>query len=460
MQRITQTNEFEKQLSSSIDAFFNAFRIRHILKKVGACKAKGIPATDIFRRLFGLVFCHKTLFTALRANDTSEPAKDVFYRFINSVRINWMRFTTLLAALIAKERIVELTDEKRINVFIVDDTPYERNRSKKAELLSWVHDHAKGAYIKGFRLLTLGWSDGNTFLPVNSCLLSSSEKGNGRISEAREIDKRTCGYRQRQLAQGTAPAAMMEMLRLAIETGLHASYVLFDSWFSSPKAILDVKKEGLDVIAMVKKTSRVHYRYEGKKQSVCAIYKRNKKRRGRSRYLLSTEIEVFGKEGSIPARLVFVRNRNKKKEYLVLISTDMLLSEEEIIRIYGKRWDIEVFFRVCKSYLHLTKECQSLSYDAMTAYVAVVFARYMMLALANRIEKDDRTMGMLFSDLCDELADIKWLEALNLLMRTFASYLSEKLFLDEMEVMRLLDAFMENLPALLQNKLFQSTKVA
>ena len=34
------------------------------------------------------------------------------------------------------------------------------------------------------------------------------------------------------------------------------------------------------------------------------------------------------------------------------------ISDEEILRIYGKRWDIEVFFKMCKSYLALSKEFQ------------------------------------------------------------------------------------------------------
>lgn len=42
------------------------------------------------------------------------------------------------------------------------------------------------------------------------------------------------------------------------------------------------------------------------------------------------------KDGEIiPAKVVYVRNRNKRKEYLCLISTDVNLDESEIIRIYG-----------------------------------------------------------------------------------------------------------------------------
>lgn len=67
-------------------------------------------------------------------------------------------------------------------------------------------------------------------------------------------------------------------------------------------------------------------------------------------------IEVVKDEEAILAKVVHVRNRNKKKDYLCLISTDISLSEEEIIRIYGKRWVTEVFIKVCKSYLSLSKE--------------------------------------------------------------------------------------------------------
>jgi len=70
----------------------------------------------------------------------------------------------------------------------------------------------------------------------------------------------------------------------------------------------------------------------------------------------------------------------------------MTITEEETIRIYGKRWDIEVFFKVCKSYLKLAKECNSLSYDAMTAHTAVIFTRYMMLAVENRQALDNQTL--------------------------------------------------------------------
>lgn len=151
------------------------------------------------------------------------------------------------------------------------------------------------------------------------------------------------------------------------------------------------------------------FRYQGEDQSLISIDRKNKKWRGRSRYLLSVEVEIIKDGNAIPAKVVYVRNRNNRKDYRCLLSTDLSLEENEIIRLYGKRWDIEVFFKVCKSYLKLSKECHSLSYDAMTAHTAVVFTRYMMLSLESRESNDIRSLGELFVYISDEMADITWL---------------------------------------------------
>ncbi|WP_459771532.1 transposase, partial [Alkalibacterium sp. s-m-28] len=91
--------------------------------------------------------------------------------------------------------------EDNERVLILDDSMFSRNRSKKVELLAKNYDHASGKYMKGFRMLTLGWSDGFTFIPLAKSFLSSKKKAN-RLSEADErVDKRTVGYKRRQEAQ-------------------------------------------------------------------------------------------------------------------------------------------------------------------------------------------------------------------------------------------------------------------
>ena len=350
---ITQATQNDNQISKSIKKFFTRFHIFSALKAANAYKRKGIPVTEVFQYLFLLIFSNRSMYMSLlTGRNTPNFAKDTVYRFMKMVQINWIRFTTILASRIINNAILPLDSENRANVLIIDDSIFERNRSKKVELLAKIYDHAKHKYRFGFRMLTLGWSDGSTFLPVNSILISTENKKN-RINEATEADKRTVGYKRRKLAQEKGTHAMLTLLDAAKKATIPAKYVLFDSWFTSPSTLHSVKKTGYDVIGMVKKTPKMFFRYKGEDMSLVSIYNQNKKRRGKSRYLLSVMVDVVKDDEIIPAKVVYVRNRNKRKEYLCLISTDVNLDENEIIRIYGKRWDIEVFFKVCKSYLKL-----------------------------------------------------------------------------------------------------------
>lgn len=207
------------------------------------------------------------------------------------------------------------------------------------------------------------------------------------------------------------------------------------------------------MIGMVKKTPKMFFRYNNEDMPLTSIYKKNKKKRGRSKYLLSVMIEVVKDGGVIPAKVVYVRNRNKKKDCLCLISTDISLNEEEIIRIYRKRWDTEVFFKVCKSYLNLSKECNALSYDAMTAHTAVVFTRYMMLSLESREANDQRSMGEILLYFTDEMSDITWIQAFQMLLEMFRTILADNTELSEEKIDELVDAFMNTLPIVLKSRL-------
>ena len=290
-------------------------------------------------------------------------------------------------------------------------------------------------------MLTLCWSDGNTLLPVSHTLLSTENPKNRLCVSSTRVDARSNGGKGRKLAQKKATEVMLCLLREAKEAAIPARHVLFDTWFCSPASLLSVHELGYEVVAMAKKTEKVHYLYEGVMQDVKAIYRKHRKQRGRSKYLLSVEAAVHKGEASIPVRLVFVRNRNNRKDWLVLVTTDMSLTEEEVIRIYGKRWGIEVFFKVCKSYLRLEKDCRALSYDAMTAHVSVVFTRYMFLAVEQRESKDDRSIGELFYLSVDELPDVCIVDALRLLVSLFAKRLQEQPMCDEGKIQELFGSF-------------------
>ena len=380
-------------------------------------------------------------------------SKNTFYRFLNSTKTNWLKFTTLLSKAVA-DTIEPLTGSDRINTFVVDDSLFERTSCKKTELGSKVFDHASMRYTKGYRLMTLGWTDGNTFLPINSSLLASSKTSN-LIGPQQHHDGRSLAGQRRKLAQMKGTSVMVELLKTALNAGYKADYVLYDSWFSNPAQLVAVKNLGLNSIAMIKKSSRIRYEYEGQMLSIKKIYGICKKRRGRSRYLLSVNV-MIGKEQKIPAKIVCVRNKQNKKDWIAFICTNPDLSEEEIIRIYGKRWQIEVFFKTCKSYLNLVGECHSLSYDALIAHVAIVFARYMMLALEQRKDEDHRTLGEIFFFLTDELADITFGESLQIILKAMFEGIYTVFQVTEAQIDAFIDIFVDRLPNFIQNSLAKS----
>lgn len=429
------------------------------MKKCNGTKEKGVPAISLLRYKLGNIFVGRSMYMQQRTGSFREDfSKNTFYRFLNSSKTNWLRFTSLLAADIVNNEIKELTDESRKNIFIIDDSLFNRTSCKKTELGSKVFDHTGMNYKKGYRILTLSWSDGNTLIPVNSCLLASSKESH-IIGPTKAFDKRTLAGKRRKLAQTKAPEVMMTLLDTATTAGLSADYVLFDSWFANPVQIIDIKSKGMDVIAMIKKSSRIKYEYCGEQLNIKEIYSRNKNRRGRSKYLLSVDVKI-GKKNSIPAKIVCVRNKANRKDWLAFICTDTALSEEEIIRIYGKRWQIEVFFKTCKSMLNLIGECHSLSYDALTAHTAIVFTRYMLLAMEQRQNEDQRTLGELFFFLVDKMADITFCRSLGILMDALKASLQEILKLSDEQISAFVADFESRLPEYLRNALHPQVKVA
>ena len=144
---------------------------------------------------------------------------------------------------------------------------FDRAHSKYTELLAKVFDHCSMKYKRGYRMLTLDWSDGNSFVPVNHCLLSAADDKK-LLCESKHYDGRSLA-------------------------GILAKYVLFDRWFSFLKSILAIKKElHLDTIAMIKKSSKIKYRYNGESLDIKKICSMNRKRREKSKYLFSIKVIV------------------------------------------------------------------------------------------------------------------------------------------------------------------------
>ena len=112
-----------------------------------------------------------------------------------------------------------------------------------------------------------------------------------------------------------------------------------------------------------------------------------------------------------------------------------------------------MFFKTCKSFLKLGKEYHGLSYDALTAHVAIVFTRYMMLAVQKRDNEDERTLGELFYLAIDEMADISFSESMLILIEAMTNSMKEIIHATDEQLVRVLEVFLNKFPNLMKASL-------
>ena len=382
-------------------------------KLKGESSGEKRTAFEIFQFLLLMVFqgCNLYRYLGSKKQDIA-CSKSTYHRFLSNEHYNWRRFITLLAAKVTVF-FDTLTKRSRFKALVLDDSVIGRKRSKAVELLAFVFDHVIGKSVRGFNLLTLGWTDGFSFIPVAFNMLSSAKREKRFKETGPKIDRRTNGYKARVSATMHKPDAAITMIQEALAAGIPAQYILMDTWFTNEPFIKRILGCGLDVIGMLK-NSRQMYHFNGglyNLDSLAAYFAR-----------MNTPGDILGsvlvrtKKEHIPVKLVFVRNRNNRGEYIVLLSTDCSLSDEEAIRRYGYRWSIECCFKVCKSLLKLGREFQPVNYDTTVSSTALVFTRFIILEWIRRKNSDYHSLGEIFFLCYDDVRDIELSDALDKLV--------------------------------------------
>jgi hypothetical protein len=427
---------------SRFSKLFATLHIGKTLRQAGISKSFGLSSLAIFQIVFSLVFEGKNWFRLLKSDRAADlPGKDVIYRFLNQASFAWRRFLQALSLRIVRH-FESLISSQRVRVFIIDDSVLSRNRSKKAELLARVFDHSNGKFIKGYTMLTLGWSDGFSFAPLDFVMLSSAKITNRLCEMASNLSKRSQGYKRRMEAFSRKPDAVVALLERALRAGFSADYVLMDSWFTQAPLLRELTIKGLPVIGMVKEMKQ-RYLVQGKRLTLREVFQSlpvSKAKDIKGSVIVQTAC-------GLPVKLVFVRNRNKKREWLAILSTDVTLDATEVVRIYGMRWSIETFFKVTKSYLKLGTEFQGRSFDGLISHTTIVFSRYIAMEYERRQSSDNRTLGGLFFLFADEVRDLDYQSALQQLMSFFLEMSQAKTKKNKTAVFCQLQEWISGLPS-------------
>jgi len=262
--QMSQNNHTPNTFSDAI----RELQIGKLMRKSNITKSCGISAYEVLQFLLLLAFQGKNLFRFLNSKHKDQAvSKNTYYRFLNETSYNWSKFLLLLAVKVTTA-FATLTRPERVNVLILDDSVIKRNRSKSVELLARIYDHVDHKFQKGFTLLTLGWSDGYSFIPTGFNMLSSANKANRYNEVSDKIDHRTNGYKFRKESMMHKTQAAVLLIKNALKAGVRADYVLMDTWFTTVPMIADILETGMDVIGMVKQLKQ-RYTYHDKQYNHC-----------------------------------------------------------------------------------------------------------------------------------------------------------------------------------------------
>lgn len=391
--------EFQKSqtmFDSEINKAFNDLKLKQLLNRSSIRKQRGYSTVSILFLIVLLPFLKRTI-SDLRSThyikSGLDAQKDSYYRFLNNERFNWRKLVYLVAV-----KIISSCEKVPLSqgVLIADDTIAPKS-GKQMELVSYHFDHKAGRSVLGNQCLQLGYHNGINFFPIDVTFNTSSKRPN---NNCRDIDKRTNGWRRRKEALSKKTDTLVQMINRAWNSGINASFVLFDSWFAHDDVISRILNIGYGVICRLKK-GHVKYTYQGKQYTLKKLWQQVAKKQ--TRYIGKYQVKgvclnvTLPKSGDI--RILFVSDG--KKQWHAFLCTDMELDAMEILDYYTKRWAIEVFFKDAKQMLYLGKE-QSKTFDAMVASYSIVMIRYLLLVYIIRKQRIIGPVGPLFREISEE----------------------------------------------------------
>lgn len=458
IESMNAANDLRDSLGAA-SRFLNRFEVIKLLGECGAYKAKGVPVRVILLYLFNLMFSPMSMYYQIKMGTFHEDfSKNTVYRFLENIHMNWHMFLLRLSTVVIRHVIGLTKDKDNRYALLVDDTPLPKC-GKAMELVSKYFNHVTMGYEFGYRVLTLAWTDGVTTIPVRYSLLASAYDDKVRGTIRSDIDGRSLSGRIRKLARTSMNDLTVKFACEAVKSGIPASIISFDSWFATPHTISRLMKEAkLTVVARLKTNSKQYYELNGKMINIKSLYTMSSKRRGKAAWKLSVKVNLLVKEKNkiierIPVKLVYLPNRANTKEWICILSTDTDMEENEIIRQYGKRWNIEVLFKCSKQYLKFGKDFQSPSFEAQNAQIAIAFTRYMMIAIEQRESEDYRSCGELFMLFYTELQDITFIKSLSLIVALFKEGMMKLLGITDEQIQSVVDYVVSALPGYLQRSL-------
>jgi hypothetical protein len=357
----SQTNDFSQVNSdilseTSISNLINHFNIEKHLQKSGIVKRNGVSVLDLFTLLFRLTINRKrSVYEGLRYDD-SQDYKSIVNNFLNAPYYDWRELLYSVSSLFHSRY---KHDVGECNVLIIDDTAKVKH-GKKTENVAVFRDHSEGVTYSGYQVPICVLSNDRSATVVDFELKIGNQRTSGSKDGNYPTDSHI--YQRQKEGHKTKHTISINMIDRVLKRRFKFQYVLWDSWYNSPKSFDYVfgtlVKKGIHLVSRVKRNND-KYIYENKEYNIKELYEiagEWREIKGTNTLTKSIDIQIINTDdknrsakGSI--RLCFYKFVHQKEgDYIALISTNTELTPEQVCDLYTKRWSIEVVIKDFKTY--------------------------------------------------------------------------------------------------------------
>ena len=417
-------NIIHDKLRNPIYETLQLLNLKSILKQSNFTKREGVGAHVVVLHFVYMLMMNKKIATFMNQSNDSLK-KDVYYRLLKNSSYNWRKLLSLSSLKIIK-LLHKVQKSSSVKVLILDDTVEGKTGKQIEGSRSSLWSNKEKRTIKGINVVSLNYSDGLSNIMLDFAI-SMGKFAKVEVAEfTQKIDVRTTAYKRRvEITNGKSKIAI-DMVQRAITSGIQADYLLVDSWYSKPIFIKEMNDLGLKVITRIANNNKI-WNFMDKEKTLDAIYSKYKN-------LKKSQNGTYGKKIKFKYFSVIVEHKNagklkivflKTKEKLIpIVSTDLEITDDEIIEIYKRRWDIEQGYKELRQHFGFGQE-ENRIYEALIARITLSFFTYNIVSYINRMSNEPKTIGGLFKDLECELA------TLAIAMQTFIAILDEVAKIDD-----------------------------
>jgi DDE superfamily endonuclease len=414
MHREYQQVKLSSTETGQISKLFEKFKFDSLLEASQIVKVRGKSIPDmLFVMLIIILESSNSIYNGVVTNHC-KSMKTPINDMLNNPNYNWRNF---LYRIVKKFISLFFDAEHDTGSLIIDDTD-KRKTGKKVQHLSWFYDHSDNSYFMGYQNITAAWSNGRTTIPVDFEFKKGKKKT--KHSTRSNYPKKSPAEQRVRFAGEKKTVIAVRMIKRALKRAIPINYILWDSWYncsSSLKYISElVEKKGIHLISMLKRGNN-KYKYQGKYYDIkelsrfADMWEMDDETGIKSKSLIVEYLDV----GSSPKvkdrstvmkiKISFFKYPTCKK-WKAILSTNLELTEDEVLKLYLQRWSIECLFKEIKQYFGYNQSKGS-NYYAMVADLTIRYSFYIMFC-SQREEKKQQSMMQILMGFYEELFD-EWL---------------------------------------------------